>query len=435
MAQVDRIIHVKGITKMDLMMRMLERENLLSAIKRVEKNKGSHGIDGMKVEQLRGHIMLHWNETRQAIKDGNYYPMPVRRVEIPKPNGGTRLLGIPTVTDRFIQQAILQVLSPIFDSTFSDHSYGFRPGRSQHQAVKKAHSFLSEGYRWVVDMDLEKFFDKVNHDKLMSLIAKRIKDKGILLLIRRYLQSGIMINGLEIISEEGVPQGGPLSPLLSNIMLDELDKELEKRGHKFVRFADDCNIYVKSRKAGLRVKEAITVFLEKKLKLKVNEEKSAVERPWRRKFLGFTFSFNKHPKIRIAPQALKKAKGKIRELTSRSTYISMEERIKKLNQYLVGWTNYFSLADTPTPFKDLDQHLRRRLRMCLWKEWKNPRTKTKRLISLGVSKEKAFEWGNSRKKYWRVSNSPILHTTLGIAFWENQGLKSILKRYKHMRQT
>lgn len=434
-AQVDRIIHVKGITNMDLMMRMLERENLLVALKRVEKNKGSHGIDEMKVEQLRGHILLNWNEIRQSIKDGNYYPMPVRRVEIPKPNGGIRLLGIPTVTDRLIQQAILQVLSPIFDPTFSDHSYGFRPGRSQHQAVKKAHFFLTEGYRWVVDMDLEKFFDKVNHDKLMSLIARRVKDKGILLLIRRYLQSGIMINGLEIISEEGVPQGGPLSPLLSNIMLDELDKELEKREHKFVRFADDCNIYVKSRKAGLRVKEAITVFLEKKLKLRVNEEKSAVERPWRRKFLGFSFSFNKQPKIRIAPQALKKAKDRIRELTSRSTYISMETRVKKLNQYLVGWTNYFSLADTPTPFKQLDKHLRRRLRMCLWKEWKNPRTKTKRLISLGVSKEKAFEWGNSRKKYWRVSKSPILHTTLGIAYWKKQGLKSILDRYYLMRQT
>jgi RNA-directed DNA polymerase len=434
-AQLERYIHVEGITKMDLLEKILKRENLLSALQRVEKNKGKHGIDEMTVDQLRGHIMLHWNEIRQAILDGTFHPMAVRRVEIPKPNGGVRLLGIPTVTDRMIQQAISQVLTPIFDPTFSDHSYGFRPGRKQHDAVKKAQSFLAEGYRWVVDIDLEKFFDKVNHDKLMSLIAKRIDDKRVLLLIRRFLQSGVMISGLEVISEEGVPQGGPLSPLLSNIMLDELDKELEKRGHRFVRFADDCNIYVKSRKAGLRVKEAMTIFLEKKLKLKVNEKKSAVERPWRRKFLGFSFTSNKVPKVRVAKEALKKCKGKIRELTSRSYYISMEMRIEKLNKSLVGWVNYFSLADTPTPFKELDKYLRRRLRMCRWKEWKNPRTKIKRLISLGISKEKAFEWGNSRKQYWRISKSPILHTSLGNLYWKNLGLKSMLERYYLMRQT
>lgn len=420
---------------MDILEKMLSRDDLLRALRRVEKNKGSHGIDGMKVEQLRGHILQNWESIRHSIKDGTYKPMPVRRVEIPKPNGGVRLLGIPTVTDRLIQQAIGQVLTPIFDPAFSDNSFGFRPGRSQHQAVERAHSYMTEGYHWVVDIDLEKFFDKVNHDKLMSLIARKVSDKRVLLLIRRYLQSGIMMNGLEIISEEGVPQGGPLSPLLSNIMLDELDKELEKRGHRFVRFADDCNIYVKSRKAGLRTKEAITDFLEKKLKLKVNEEKSAVDRPWRRKFLGFSFTSDKQHRIRLAHQTKKKAKNKIRELTSRSWSISMEERILKLNQYLVGWTNYFSLADTPTPFKEMDAYLRRRLRMCRWKEWKKPKTKIKRLIFLGVPKEKAFEWGNSRKKYWRISNSPILNTTLTNSYWKDLGLKSILERYHHMRQT
>lgn len=420
---------------MDLLEKMLQRENLLTALKRVEKNKGSHGIDEMRYDQLRGHIMLNWNEIRKSIKDGSYYPSPVRRVEIPKPNGGIRLLGIPTVTDRLIQQAIAQVLTRIFDPGFSDNSFGFRPGRSQHQALARAQSYLTEGFKWVVDIDLEKFFDKVNHDKLMSLIAKKVSDKRILLLIRRYLQSGIMVNGLEIISEEGVPQGGPLSPLLSNIMLDELDKELEKRGLRFVRFADDCNIYVKSQKAGLRVKESITVFLEKKLKLKVNEQKSAVGRPWRRKFLGFSFTSGTVPRIRLAEQTRKRAKSKIRELTSRSQYIPMETRIYKINQFLVGWVNYFSLAETPTPFKEMDSYLRRRLRMCRWKEWKNPRTKTKRLISLGIPKDKAYEWGNTRKKYWRISKSPILHTALNNNYWSNLGLKSMLERYNHMRQT
>lgn len=281
----------------------------------------------------------------------------------------------------------------------------------------------------------KKFFDKVNHDMLMGLLAKRIKEKTVLRLIKKYLESGIMINGVEIISEEGVPQGGPLSPLLSNIMLDELDKELERRGHKFVRYADDCNIYVKTRKAGLRVKSSITIFIEKKLKLKVNEEKSAVDRPWKRKFLGFSFTSHRNPKIRIAKESIKRARSRIKELTSRSKPIPLEFRIEKLNEYLVGWCGYFALADTPTPFKQLDEHVRRRLRMCLWKQWKLPKTKIKRLISLGVPKEKAYEWGNSRKKYWRISMSPILHTTLNLKFWRNQNLKSLLDRYNHLRHT
>ncbi|MCH1627987.1 group II intron reverse transcriptase/maturase [Fredinandcohnia quinoae] len=418
-----------------MMERLLSRDNLLSALKRVEKNKGSHGVDEMPVKSLREHILHNWLEIRNSLKKGTYEPMPVRRVEIPKPNGGTRLLGIPTVTDRLIQQAIAQVLTPIYEPTFSDHSYGFRPKRRALDAVRKAKVYIEDGYRWVLDMDLEKFFDKVNHDMLMGLVAKRVKDKSILRLIRKYLESGIMINGVETISEEGVPQGGPLSPLLSNIMLDELDKELEKRGHKFVRYADDCNIYVKTKKAGLRIKSSITTFIEKKLKLKVNEEKSAVDRPWKRKFLGFSFTSNYIPKIRIAKESIKRAKSKIKELTSRSKSMSLEMRIEKLNEYLVGWCGYFALADTPTPFKQLDELIRRRLRMCLWKQWKLPKTKTKRLISLGVPKEKAYEWGNSRKKYWRISKSPILHSTLNLEFWRGQKLKSLLDRYNLLRHT
>ncbi|EJD4908097.1 RNA-directed DNA polymerase [Brevibacillus panacihumi W25] len=418
-----------------MMGQLLSRENLLLALKRVEKNKGSHGVDGMSVKSLRQHILSNWDSLRASLENGTYVPSPVRRVEIPKLNGGVRLLGIPTVTDRLIQQAIAQVLSPIFDPMFSEHSHGFRPRRRGHDAVKKAQTYIEEGYRWVVDMDLEKFFDKVNHDKLMGLIAKHVKDRTILTLIRRYLESGIMVNGMEIESDQGVPQGGPLSPLLSNIMLHELDKELEKRGLRFLRYADDCNIYVKSKKAGIRVMDSVTTFIERKLKLKVNMEKSAVDRPWNRKFLGFSFTVNKSPKIRIANDSLKRAKQRIREITSRTKPLPMEYRIDDLNEYLTGWCGYFALADTPSVFSHLDEWIRRRLRMCLWKEWKRPKTKVKRLISLGVPKEKAYEWGNSRKKQWRIACSPILHRALNNAYWRNQGLKSLSDRYTYLRHT
>lgn len=418
-----------------LMKQLLSRENLLKALKQVEKNKGSHSVDGMTVETLRAHIQQHWTSIRAAIEDGTYEPMPVRRVEIPKPNGGIRLLGVPTVIDRFIQQAIAGVLTPLFDPNFSSYSYGFRPKKRGHDAVRKAKEYIESGYRWVVDLDLENFFDRVNHDKLMGLLAKKIPDKQILKLIRKYLESGIMVNGIKVASEEGVPQGGPLSPLLSNIILDELDKELEKRGHKFVRFADDCNIYVGTRKAGERVKQSITQFIEQKLKLKVNQEKSAVDRPWRRKFLGFSFTSHLQPKIRVAKESIKRAKQRIRKITSRSKPLTIQQRIDQLNVFLVGWCNYFSLADTPTPFQQLDEWLRRRLRMCLWKQWKKPKTKIKRLISLGIPKEKAFEWGNTRKKYWRIACSPILHKALDLAYWQDQGLKSIKARYDLIRQT
>jgi RNA-directed DNA polymerase len=413
---------------------LLSRENLLGAIKRVEANKGSHGVDGMSVKALREHIKQNWQTIRKAIEEGTYEPSPVRRVEIPKPyGGGIRKLGIPTVTDRMIQQAIAQVLTPVFDPQFSEHSHGFRPGRRGHDAVRKARAFMKEGYRFVVDLDLEKFFDRVSHDRLMAKISEKVKDKKVLLLIRKYLQSGVMENGLIKPTSEGAPQGGPLSPLLSNIVLDELDKELEKRGHRFVRYADDCNIYVKTKRAGERVKASVTEFIESRLKLKVNQAKSAIDRPWKRKFLGFSFSVNKEPKVRIAKQSLQKAEAKIRAITSRRKSMKMEERIKELNQYLIGWCGYFSLADTPSIFQNMDEWIRRRLRMCLWKQWKNPKTKVKRLISLGMPKDKAFEWGNTRKGYWRIARSPILSRALNNLYWESNGLKGLMDRYNSLR--
>ena len=416
-----------------LLNQILSRENMLLALKRVEQNKGSHGVDRMPVQNLRQHIIENWSSIREDIFKGTYEPMPVRRVEIPKPDGGIRLLGIPTVTDRLIQQAIAQVLSRIYDPTFSDHSYGFRPTRSAHDAIRKAKGYIEDGYRWVVDMDLEKFFDKVNHDRLMSTLAKKIHDKPLLKLIRKYLQSGVMINGVVHMTEKGTPQGGPLSPLLSNIVLDELDKELEKRGHKFVRYADDCNIYVRSKRAGERTMASIQRFIEEKLRLKVNETKSAIDRPWKRKFLGFSFTSSGEPKVRIASESLKRMKTKVKEITSRKMPYPMEHRIKRLNQYLVGWCGYFALADTPSIFRQLDGWIRRRLRMCLWKSWKKTKTKIRNLIKLGVPQWKAFEWGNSRKGYWRIASSPILHRTLGNSYWSSQGLQSLQQRYEFLR--
>ena len=418
-----------------LMEQILSRENLIRALNRVVRNKGSHGVDGMPVQNLRAHVIEHWDTMKVELLSGTYQPQPVRRVEIPKPDGGVRLLGIPTVMDRFIQQAIAQVLSSIYDPTFSDHSYGFRPNRSAHGAVKKAKGYIAEGNRWVVDIDLEKFFDRVNHDKLMGLLAKRIEDKCLLKLIHKYLKTGIMINGVVTDNEEGTPQGGPLSPLLSNIVLDELDKELEKRGHQFVRYADDCNIYVKTPKAGNRVMRSVTSYIEGKLKLKVNGNKSAVDRPWRRKFLGFSFTKHREPKIRIAKASVNRMKDKIRDITSRKRPYSMEVRIQKLNQYLMGWCGYFALADTPSVFKTLESWIRRRLRMCVWKSWKKPSTKVRKLTGLGIPKGKAHEWGNSRKGYWRISKSPILHKALGNSYWSSQGLKSLVSRYETLRHT
>src|SRR5690625_1260236 len=416
--------------------RILSRKNLLLALKRVEKNKGSHGIDKMPVESLRPHFLEHWHTLKEQLLTGTNFPSPVRRVEIPKPNGGTRKLGIPTVIDRFLQQAIAQVLTQIYDPTFSAQSYGFRPNKRGHDAVRKARSYIKEGKRWVVDIDLEKFFDKVNHDRLMQKLSVRIKDRRVLQLIRRYLQAGVMEHGLVQSNTEGTPQGGPLSPLLSNIVLDELDKELETRGLSFVRYADDCNIYVRSKRAGLRTMENITNFIEKKLKLKVNENKSAVDRPWKRRFLGFSFTAEREtPRIRIHKDSVKRFKQHIRKLTSRRHSIDMERRLERLNRYLVGWLGYYQLAETPTIFKRMDSWIRRRLRMIRWKEWKRIKTKHRNLTRLGIGKGKAWEWANSRKAYWRISKSPILHLSLGNPYWSKLGLKSLFNRYQHMRWT
>ena len=410
--------------------RILSRENLLLAMKRVISNKGSHGVDGMTVYELKQFLQMNWIRIREDIFNNEYKPMPVRRVEIPKPSGGTRLLGIPTVLDRFIQQAIAQELNLIYDENFSENSFGFRPRRAAKDAIKKAESYINEGYRWVVDIDLEKFFDKVNHDILMYKLSKDIKDKRVLKLIRKYLQSGIMINGIVVSNEEGTPQGGPLSPLLSNIMLDELDKELEKRGHRFCRYADDCNIYVKSKRAGERVMENITSFIEGKLKLKVNINKSAVERPWKRKFLGFTLGimFGKAYSS-ISKQSLKKHKDKLREILSRSNPMTLEQRIIKLNQVNIGWINYYGIAKCKGIAVQLDRWIKQRLRMCIWKQWKKVKTRYKNLNKLGLNHYQAIKFANTRKGYWRVANSVILNTTLTNQFFNDLGLKSLTRQY------
>lgn len=415
----------------NLLERVLARENMLKAMKRVIANKGSHGVDGMRVDELRTFIINNWLTIKQKLLEGRYKPSPVRRVEIPKPDGGIRLLGIPTVLDRLIQQAIAQELNKIYDHTFSDSSYGFRPNKSSKQAIVKARQYINDGYRWVVDMDLEKFFDKVNHDILMERLSRKIRDKRLLKLIREYLKSGIMLNGIKVKSDEGTPQGGPLSPLLANILLDEVDKELEKRGHKFCRFADDSNVYVKSRKAGLRVMASMRKILEGGLKLKVNENKSAVDLVTRRKFLGFSFYFGKGgANIRIHEKSYKRFENKIRNLTNRNRGINMEYRIKKLNQLTVGWINYFGVEKANAKIKELDKWIRRRLRACIWKQWKKVKTRGRNLIKLGLPTYKAWEYANTRKSYWRVSNSPILHITLDNKYLETLNYKSISKRYQ-----
>jgi len=411
-----------------LMEKVVEKANMKKALRRVELNKGAPGVDGMRVEELRGYLKKNWECTRGQLLSGAYQPVPVRRVEIPKRSGGVRMLGIPSVLDRLIQQAILQVLNKSYDLTFSEHSFGFRPKRSAKQAVKLAQRCIREGYDTVVDMDLEKFFDKVNHDKLMGKLAKNIKDKRLLLLIRRYLNAGAMLNGCRVRTEEGTPQGGPLSPLLSNIVLHDLDVELERRGHKFVRYADDCNIYVKSKRAGERVMNSIRKFVESKLKLKVNMSKSAVDRPWNRTFLGISFLCDKSKRIRLPKTSLNRFKMIVRWLTKRSQSISMEERIKKLRAYLIGWINYFRMIQTPSVLEALDGWVRRRLRACLLKQWKNPRTIKRNLIKLGLSKDPAARIAYSRKGIWRLACTRQIHFVLGCNFWRELGLISLKER-------
>lgn len=419
-----------------LLEQVLARNNMQAALKRVEDNKGAPGIDGMRVEELRLFLIQHWPHVREAILQETYRPKPVKRVEIPKPDGGKRQLGIPTALDRLIQQAMAQILTPVFDRTFSEHSYGFRPGRSAHGAVRQARQYVAEGWQWVVDLDLEKFFDRVNHDKLMARVSRRVKDKRVLRLIRAYLKSGVMMNGVALLdrSEEGTPQGGPLSPLLSNIMLDDLDKELERRGLKFVRYADDANIYVRSQRAGIRVKASITRFLTTRLSLKVNETKSAVDRPWRRDFLGFSLSKQRDIRIRIARKALDRAHRQLKSRTKRSRSESLEKRIQSVNSFLQGWIGYFALADTPSVFRQLDGWLRRRMRMFLWKQWKRAKTRYNNLRKLGLSDHLAWEGAGSKRSYWRLSASPPLNMALPNRYWQAQGLVTLEHRYHELRQ-
>ena len=372
-----------------LLEEVLERNNMLLALKRVISNKGSHGADGMKIDELREHIKKHWHTIKAKLLEGKYNPSPVKRVEIPKLDGGVRLLGIPTVQDRLIQQAIAQILSRVYEPSFSENSFGFRPHRGAKNAIKKSKEYINQGNRWVVDMDLEKFFDKVNHDILMSKLEKKIQDRRLLALIRKYLKSGVLINGVSITSEEGTPQGGPLSPLLANIMLDELDKELEKRGHKFCRYADDNNVYVKSKRAGNRVMKSMINLIENKLKLKVNKDKSAVDSVSKRKFLGFSFYFSKSgAEIRIYEKSIKRFKEKIKFYTNRNKGISMEYRLIKLNQIMRGWINYYEIANASGKLVELDKWIRRRLRACIWKQWKKISTRHRNLVKLGINKYK-----------------------------------------------
>jgi RNA-directed DNA polymerase len=404
-----------------LMEKICERDNCLQALKRVKSNKGSAGVDGMTVEQLPAYLKEHWPAIREQLLSGTYQPSPVRRVEIPKPDGGVRKLGIPTALDRMIQQTVLQVLQSEWDATFSPHSHGFRPGHSAHQAVAEAQQYVREGREWVVDIDLEKFFDLVNHDRLMAAVARRVTDKRLLRLIRAYLKAGVMENGLVGTTEEGTPQGGPLSPLLSNLVLDELDRELEKRNHCYVRYADDCNIYVRSQQAGERVMRSITRFISNRLKLKVNEQKSAVARPMERKFLGFSISREGKRRL-IARKSILRFKRKVRELTSRTKGISIEQVAKSLASYLRGWKSYFGFCETPYMFQRLDEWLRHRLRAILWKQWKHGTTRYKKLCALGVGKDLAAQTAGSPLGVWRIANSPALSYALRISYFDSLGI-------------
>jgi RNA-directed DNA polymerase len=411
-----------------LMEEVCERENLKEALRQVKANKGSAGVDGMTVGQLSDYLKQHWPTIREQLLNGTYEPQPVRRVEIPKPDGGgVRKLGIPSVLDRFLQQAVMQVLQRQWDRTFSDHSYGFRPGRSAHQAVAQAQQYIAAGYGWCVDFDLEKFFDRVNHDKLMSQVAKRVEDKRLLKLIRAFLNAGVMENGLVSPSVEGTPQGGPLSPLLSNLVLDELDRELERRGHRFVRYADDCNIYVRSERAGQRVMESVTRFITQKLKLKVNEAKSAVARPQERKFLGFSFTAGPEVKRTIAPKALDRFKQRIREITRRAKGVSIETTIEELAPYMRGWRSYFGFCETPVVLQYLTRWVRLRLRAALWRQWKTPRRRRAVLLELGVHPRLASNTAGSGRGPWYLAKAKALSVGLSNAYFKSLGLPTLIE--------
>ena len=422
-------IDTKTVTN-EILEEILSRDNMNLAYKRVKANKGASGIDDMQVDELLQYLKENGEQIEEDIRKGEYNPKAVRRVEIPKADGSKRKLGIPTVVDRVIQQAIAQQLSKIYEPIFSENSYGFRPNRSCHDAILKAKEIMNNGYKWVVDLDLEKFFDTVNQDLLISIIRRTVNEDKVVSLIRKYLQAGVLVNGVFEKTEKGTPQGGNISPILSNIMLNELDKELESRGLQFVRYADDCIIFTKSKKAAERVMENITKFIEKKLRLKVNRKKSKVDRPWRIKYLGFSFYQTKGKvEIRIHPKSIEKFKDKIREITSRSNAMSMETRFQKLRQVIRGWVNYFKIANMKRIAQKLDKWIRRRIRMCYWKQWKKIKTKYDNLVRLGIEHDKAWQFANTRKSYWRISNSPVLAKSLNNKTLERLGYLSLSSVY------
>lgn len=420
-----------------LMEAVVERENMRLALKQVERNRGAAGVDKMTVEQLRAYLREHWLRIKEELLADDYCPQPVLKVEIPKPGGkGMRALGIPTVVDRLIQQALHQVLSPHFEPNFSESSYGFRPNRSAQQAVLKAREYVRDGRRWVVDIDLEKFFDRVNHDILMSRLARRIKDKRVLRLIRRYLQAGMMSDGLTTARREGTPQGGPLSPLLSNILLDELDQELERRGHKFCRYADDCNIYVQSESAGERVMKSITSFLDRRLRLQVNAEKSAVARPWERKFLGYSLTSNREPRLKVAKESVKRLKGKLREIFRRGRGRNLGKLIgDELTPLLRGWMNYFRLAEVKGIFEELDSWVRRKLRCLIWRHWKRTITRAKGLRQRGLDEVRAWESATNGRGPWWNAGASHMHAAFPKSYFNRCGLLSLLEQRLRLQWT
>jgi group II intron reverse transcriptase/maturase len=414
--------------------KILSRDNMNQAYLKVKRNKGAGGVDNMEIEELLEHLKTHREEILASLLKGSYKPQPVKHVEIPKEKGKTRKLGIPTLTDRVIQQATLQILSPIYEKQFSESSYGFRPNRGCHEALKRCQEYANQGYWYVIDMDLEKFFDKVNQSMLIEILSRTIKDNRVISLIHKFLNAGIMDRGIFIKSEVGVPQGGPISPLLANIMLNELDQNLDKWGYRYVRYADDIMIFTKSKRAGQRQYQRVNKFIEGKLKLKINKDKTTITTLDKVKYLGYAFYRIKDKwRFKVHPTSIRKLKDKLRVVTSRSNGMSIEGRKEKLNQIIRGWVQYFKLADMKAIMKSIDEWLRRRIRMITWKRWKKVKTKFENLQKLGVAKQKAWEWANTRKSYWHIANSWILTTTLTNARFEKQGYLSFIKYYLEVR--